>query len=87
MIQFALISFAFGVVLAGRYRFLLLSLVTFLGLLSIACDALTAHSTAMAGLLAGLVFAVCLQGGYLAGAFFFELCLPLVKAPARAKPQ
>lgn len=85
MLQLALISFAFGIVLAGRYQFLVLSVVTFIGLLGVAVYAHTAHMTLMSGLLAGLLFAICLQGGYLAGALFFELCMPLVRAPAHAK--
>jgi hypothetical protein len=87
MIQLALISFAFGALLAGRYRFLILSVATFFGLLGVALYAYTAHLAPMKGLLAGLLFAICLQGGYLTGALFFELCLPLVKAPAHAKAQ
>jgi hypothetical protein len=87
MIQLALVSFAFGALLAGRYQFLILSVVTFFGLLGVALYAHTAHLTPMTGLLAGLLFAICLQGGYLTGALFFELCLPLVKAPAHTKAQ
>ncbi len=87
MIQLALISFAFGALLAGRYQFLVLSVATFFGLLCIAFYAHIAHLTPMTSLLAGLLFAICLQGGYLSGALFFELCLPLVKAPAHAKAQ
>jgi hypothetical protein len=85
MFQLALISFAFGIVLAGRYQFLILSVVTFVGLLGIAVYAHTAHLTTMTGLLAGLLFAICLQGGYLTGALFFGLSAPLIKAPAHAK--
>jgi hypothetical protein len=87
MIQLALISFAFGAVLAGRYQFLVLSVATFFGLISIAFYAHATHLTAMSGLLAGLIFAICLQAGYLTGALFFDLCLPLVKAPAPVNPQ
>ncbi len=87
MIQVALISFAFGGVLASRYQFLVLSVVTFFGLIGVALYAHTAHLTTTTGLLAGTVFAICLQGGYLAGALFLELCLPHVRTPARAKAQ
>ncbi len=87
MIQLALISFAFGALLAGRYQFLVLSVATFFGLLGVALYAHAAHLTLMNGFLAGLLFAICLQGGYLAGALFFELCLPFVRAPAHAKAQ
>ena len=87
MIQLALISFAFGALLAGRYQFLVLSVATFFGLLGVAVYAHAAHLTAMTSVLAGLLFPICLQGGYLTGALFFELCLPLVKAPAHVKAQ
>ena len=87
MIQLALVSFAVGALLAGRYQFLILSIATFLGLLGVALYAHAAHLTLMTGVLSGLLFAICLQGGYLTGAIFFELCLPLVKAPAHAKAQ
>jgi hypothetical protein len=85
MFQLALISFAFGAALAGRYQFLILSVVTFFGLLGVAFYAHSAHLTTMTGLLAGLLFAICLQGGYLTGALFIEICAPLLRAPAHAK--
>lgn len=87
MIQIGLISFAFGVALAGRYQFLILSVATFLGLIGVALYAHTAHFTLMNGLLSALLFAICLQAGYLTGAFIFDVCLPLVKAPAPVNAQ
>ena len=85
MFQLALVSFVLGALLAGRYQFLILSVVTFFGLLGVAIYAHAAHLTPMMSLLAGLLFAICLQGGYLSGALFFQFCAPLVKAPAHAK--
>ena len=81
MIQIGLISFAFGVALAGRYQFLVLSVATFFGLFGVVLYAHAAHFTVMNGLLSALLFAVCLQAGYLTGAFFFDVCRPLLKAP------
>ena len=82
MIQIGLISFAFGVALAGRYQFLILSVANYLGLAVVALYAHTAHLTLMNGVLSALLFALCLQAGYLSGALFFDVCRPLVKAPA-----
>jgi hypothetical protein len=87
MIELGLISFALGAALAGRYQFLVLSAVTFFGLAGLAVYAHAASLTAMTGLLAGLLFAICLQAGYLSGALFIDLGLPLVKAPATVRVQ
>lgn len=87
MIGLGLISFACGAALAGRYQFLALSVATFFGLIAVALYAHAASLTTMSGLLAGLLFAICLQAGYLAGALFFDLCLPLVKAPVPVQAQ
>ena len=90
MIQIGLISFAFGVALAARYQFLVLSVATFLGLIGVALYAHSAHLTLMWGVLAGLLFAISLQAGYLSGALLIDLCLPMLKvfkAPAPVSAQ
>ncbi|QAY95630.1 hypothetical protein CWB41_07670 [Methylovirgula ligni] len=83
MIGLGLISFAFGVALATRYQFLILGVVTFAGLVAIAAFAHVAALPAMSGVLAGLLFAISLQVGYLAGTLIFDVCAPLVRAPVR----
>ena len=87
MVALGLISFAFGVALAGRYQFLILGVVTFAGLVAIAAFAHAAALSGISGLLAGLLFAICLQSGYLAGTLAFDLCAPLVRAPAPVRAQ
>lgn len=87
MIGLGLVSFAFGVALATRYQFLILGVVTFTGLVAIAAFAHLAALSAMSGVLAGLLFAICLQVGYLAGTLVFDLCAPLVRAPALVRAQ
>jgi len=82
MIGLGLISFALGVALAGRYQFLILGVVTFAGLVAIAAFAHAAALSLMSGLLAGLLFTICLQSGYLAGTLIFDLCASLVRIPA-----
>ncbi len=87
MIGLGLISFAFGAALAGRYQFLVLSVGTFVGLIGIALYAHAASLSLLNGLLAGLLFAICLQSGYLVGALFLDLSRPLLRAPAMVRVQ
>ncbi len=87
MIQLGLISFAFGVALAGRYQFVILSAATFFGLAGVALYAHIAHFSTLNGLLAGLLFAISLQTGYLSGALVFDVLLPRVRAPAPVNAQ
>ncbi len=87
MVELGLISFVLGAALAGRYQFLILGVVTFAGLVAIAAFAHAAALSVMSSLLAGLLFAICLQSGYLAGTLVFDLCAPLVRAPAPVRAQ
>jgi hypothetical protein len=87
MVELALISLAFGVALAGRYQFLILGVVTFAGLVAIAAFSHATGLSLTSGLLAGLVFAICVQSGYLAGTLIFDLCAPLVRAPVPVRAQ
>lgn len=86
MIVLGLISFVCGAALAARYQFLVLGVATFFGLAGIALYAHAANLTAMNGLLASLLFAICLQTGYLAGALVLDL-LTTAKVPVPVQAQ
>lgn len=80
MILLAFISFIIGVALAGRYCVLVLVVATFAGVAGICVYALTGRMSAPDSLVAGLVFAIGVQSGFLAGALAFDRYLRPVKA-------